>query len=145
MLLLISAIVLYSILTFNVFDVLKMKTRNVYFTVCFFYHLSFLSCLLFYHLSLWGKIQKKILYKSCFLDLEQIKIIYINSNGKNCFGFRTNRFSNSFLERIMFENRGLTVHLFFLALTSECYLKIKTCTIWLQFKPIQTPTRPILK
>ena len=41
--------------------------------------------------------------------LEQIKVIYINSNGKNCFGFRTNRFSNSLLERIMFENRGLTV------------------------------------
>ena len=39
--LLISAIVLYSILTFNVFDVLKIKMRNVYFTVCFFYHFSF--------------------------------------------------------------------------------------------------------
>ena len=53
---------------------------------------------------------KKILYKSCFLDLERITTIYINSNGKNCFGFRTNRFSNSLLERIMFENRGLTVN-----------------------------------
>ena len=54
--------------------------------------------------SLWCK----ILYKSCFLDLEWIKIIYINSNGKNCFDFRTNRFSNSLLERIIVENRGLT-------------------------------------
>ena len=49
------------------------------------------------------------LYESCFLDFERIKINYIYSNGKNCFGFRTNRFSNSLLERIMFENRGLTV------------------------------------
>ena len=28
-------------------------------------------------------------YKSCFLDLERIKIIYINPNRKNCFGFQT--------------------------------------------------------
>ena len=53
---------------------------------------------------------KIIFYKSCFLDLERIKIIYINSNGKNCFDFRINRFLNSLPERIMFENRGLTVH-----------------------------------
>ena len=33
----------------------------------------------------------------------------INSNGKNCFAFRTIHFSNSLLERIMFDNRGLTV------------------------------------
>ena len=50
-----------------------------------------------------------MLYKSCFLELERIKIICINFNGKNCFGFRTIRFSNSLLERIMFENRGVTV------------------------------------
>ena len=46
---------------------------------------------------------KKELYKSC------IKIIYINSIGKNCFAFRTIQFSNSLVERIMFDNRGLTV------------------------------------
>ena len=57
------------------------------------------------HYSLWCKIVKKIFYKSCFLDLERIKIIYINSNGKNCFY----HFSNSLLERIMFDNRGLIV------------------------------------
>ena len=55
------------------------------------------------------KIVKKILYKSCFLDLERIEIIFIISNGKNCFGFGTNHFSNSFLERIIFDNRELTV------------------------------------
>ena len=59
--------------------------------------------------SLWYKLLKKILNKSCFLDLERIKIIYINSNAKNCFAFRTIHFSNSLLERIMFDNRGLTV------------------------------------
>ena len=60
--------------------------------------------------SLWYKILKRILYKSCFPDLERIKIIYINSNGKNCFAFRAIHFSNSLLERIMFDNRGLTVY-----------------------------------
>ena len=55
--------------------------------------------------SLWYKIQKKILYKSRILDLERIKIIYNNSNRKNCFAFRT----ISLLERIMFDNRGLSV------------------------------------
>ena len=59
--------------------------------------------------SLWYKIQKKYFTKSCFLDLERIKIIYINSNGKNCFAFQTIHFSNSLLERIKFNNRGLTV------------------------------------
>ena len=52
---------------------------------------------------------EKILYKSCLLDLERIKFIYINSNGKNCFAFRTIHFSNSLFERIMFDNRGLTI------------------------------------
>ena len=60
--------------------------------------------------SLWYKLLNKILYKSCFPDLERIKIIYINFNGKNCFAFRTIPFSNSLLERIMFDNRGLTVY-----------------------------------
>ena len=50
--------------------------------------------------------------QSYFLHLERIKIIYINFNGKNCFGFRTNHFSNSLLERIMFNKRGLTVQYF---------------------------------
>ena len=59
--------------------------------------------------SLWYKILKKILYKSYFLDLERIKIIYINFYGKNCFAFRTIYFWNSLLERIIFDNRGLTV------------------------------------
>ena len=62
--------------------------------------------------SLWYKILKKILYKSRFLDLERIKISYNNSNRKNCFAFRTIHFSNSLLERIMFDNRGLTVNKF---------------------------------
>ena len=53
--------------------------------------------------SLWSKI-----VTCCFLDLERIKIIYINSNGKNCFRFETNHFSNSLLERIMFDNQDLT-------------------------------------
>ena len=67
------------------------------------------------------KILKKILYKSRFLDLERIKIIYNNSNNKNCFAFRTIHFSNSFLERIMFDNRGLTVTLKFLRTRLQCF------------------------
>ena len=59
--------------------------------------------------SLWHKILKQNTLQKLFLDLERIKIIYINSNGKNCFAFRTIRFSNSLLQRIMFDNRGLTV------------------------------------
>ena len=52
---------------------------------------------------------KKILYKSCCQDFEWIKIIYFNSNGKNCVGFKTNHFLNSLLELIMFGNQRLTV------------------------------------
>ena len=47
---------------------------------------------------------KKICYKSCFLDLERIQIIYMKSNGKNCCEFGTYHFLNSLLQRIMFDN-----------------------------------------
>ena len=59
--------------------------------------------------SLWYKLLNKILYKSCFPDLKRIKIIYINSNWKNCLAFPTIHFSNSLLEWIMFDNQDLTV------------------------------------
>ena len=41
--------------------------------------------------------------------MKRIKIICINSNGKNRFGIGTNHFSSRLLERIMFDNRRLTV------------------------------------
>ena len=72
--------------------------RNVYF---FFHHLRWE---IRYTVPFMVSNSKKILYESYFLDLERIKIMYDNSNGKNCFRFGTNHFSNCLLERIMFDN-----------------------------------------
>ena len=95
--------VAHSCSKFDRISFIKIK-HSVYFYP-FLFMVNSIQC------SLWCKIvkKKKKLRKSCFLDLERIKMIYINYNGKNSFGFGTTHFSNSLLERIMFQNRGLTV------------------------------------
>ena len=55
------------------------------------------------------KVYCKQVNKLFFWRVERINLFYIINNGKISFGFRTTRFSNSFPERIVFVNRGLTV------------------------------------
>ena len=74
-----------------------------------------------------------MLYKNCFIDLERIQIIYINSNGKNYFRFKTNHFLIS-LEWIMFDNLGLTVfgfqNLWLLLCITDYMLRSLMFVVW---------------
>ena len=66
---------------------------------------------LFYDIQ--GTVYCKQVNKLFFWRMERINLFYIIYNGKIRFGFRTIRFLNSFPERIVFENQGLTVHQIF--------------------------------
>ena len=52
---------------------------------------------------------KSLIMQSSFGVKKQNILFYIDFYGKNCFGFRTFRFSNGFYERITFKNRDNTV------------------------------------